>query len=54
MNLEDLFLKLGYTKEEYQIIVSNYALIRTKDTTIYNKYLEERTKESVILSRNKH
>ena len=40
MDLENLFLKLGYTKEEYEKIVSSYQLNRLKKETLYDKVLE--------------
>ena len=40
MNLEELFIKLGYTKEEYEIIVNYYTFKNSKIETISNKILE--------------
>ena len=40
MNLENLFLSLGYIKEEYEQIINSYPLNMLKTETLYNKVLE--------------
>ena len=56
MNLEQLFISLGYTKEEGILIRNDYSLARTKEDTLitniknsYNWFLQfGYTKEDVI------
>lgn len=40
MNLEKLFIDLGYTTEEYKKIRNNYSVVRTTDEVFYNNVIE--------------
>lgn len=40
MNLEKLFIELGYTAEEYQKIRNNYSVVRTTDEVFYNNVVK--------------
>ena len=54
--LKELFLSLGYSEEDYKIIINNYSLENYKEETLYSKVLSvynylislNYTKEEVI------